>query len=335
MGKCSRVDIVNDLPGSIIESILTKLPARDAVRTSILSPKWRYHWTTMTQLTFDDQWVTRSEENAEKDLVNFIMRFLLRHDGPIHKFKLHTEHLKRLTELEQWLLFLLRKNLNELDLSIYRDRWIVKGQRFYTPPCIFSYQKLTKLKLFGFELKPPIGFQGFPCLKYLKLHGGTVAAETIENLITGCPLLEKFKFTNLFDPLALTLCAPNLKHLGLYSGFEDVYLKHTPVLVAIKIYFTWFWKGNIRIKDPVTYDCLKLIVLECLNFEEIKEVLYALHLILQSPNLQELRIVTSAPQYEYEKAADVDFWEKKCPADFTFKHLKIVEMSDLSKTNDT
>ena len=34
------------------------------------------------------------------------------------------------------------------------------------------------------------------------------------------------------------------------------------------------------------------------------------------------------------KNADIDIWERKCPADFTFKHLKTVKLSNIFTKND-
>ncbi|KAL8112807.1 hypothetical protein AgCh_020199 [Apium graveolens] len=277
MCKCSRKDNISDLPQSIIDSILTKLPRRDAVKTSFLSTKWRYQWTTMTQLIFDESCVIIPEdENTESDTVNFIMRFLLRHDGPIHKFLLSTSCLTTATDIEQWLLFVSKKEIKVLDLYVWRYDWWCKDQRFRIPTCVFPCQKLTKLKLSGYEVRPPIGFRGFPCLKHLDIYGGASSAEAVENLISGCPLLEKFKFSNLFEPLALTIRAPHLKHLSLSDAFKDIYLEHTPHLVSISI---------------------NLITTVRLGSDE---------------------------------DADLDFWEKECPADFTFKQLKVVGMSFVS-----
>ncbi|KAF5942780.1 hypothetical protein HYC85_020422 [Camellia sinensis] len=83
-------DLISDLPQSIIETILTKLPIRDAVRTFSLSSKWRYIWANLTQLVFDDNCATLCNDKGavEDSLAKFITRFLFLHDGPIHKFSL-------------------------------------------------------------------------------------------------------------------------------------------------------------------------------------------------------------------------------------------------------
>ena len=236
--KFSSKDIISDLPRSINDLILTKLPIRDAVRTSILSSKWRYQWRTMTELVFDDKSLClRDDKNvAEKEFVDFIMRFLMLHNAPIQKFKLSASYLKKSTDIYQWLLVISRKDIKELVLNIHGQEWKWDNPGLSIPRIIFTFQKLNRLMLSAFTVKPPVEFQGYPCLKYLELDGVTITLKVIENLISGCPLLEKFKFCNM-DRLALTIRAPNLKHLIVDGNFEDLYLEHTPLVVAISICF--------------------------------------------------------------------------------------------------
>lgn len=53
------------------------------------------------------------------------------------------------------------------------------------------------------------------------------------------------------------------------------------------------WRGDILMKVPVTYDYLKFIEIGNMDYNDMDEVLYVLHLLLQSPNLQELHISVS------------------------------------------
>ncbi|KAM3203578.1 hypothetical protein P3L10_031204 [Capsicum annuum] len=48
--RLSPSDVLSNLPDSLINDILTRLPLRDAVRTSILSKKWRYKWNGIQHL---------------------------------------------------------------------------------------------------------------------------------------------------------------------------------------------------------------------------------------------------------------------------------------------
>ncbi|KAM7484489.1 hypothetical protein LguiA_000498 [Lonicera macranthoides] len=363
MDNIMGLDLISDLPQSIIETILTKLPLRDAVRTSILSSRWRYKWATLTELVFDDKCVSLSQDRAlvENKLVNFVTRFLFLHDGPIHNFTLSTSYLQSSPDIDQWLLFLSRKDIKELVLDLGEGEW------FRAPSCIFSCQKLSRLELVRCELDPPPDFRGFLCLKYLNLQQVLVATDVVENLISSCPLLESLTLS-YFDSLALTVRAPNLKYLILEGEFKDICLENTPLLVAISvamymtddiaehfeqssscnfdkflggvpclerlighIYFTKYLSiGNDLAKIQIIYHHLKVIELYQVSFEDMKEILVVLCLIANSPNLQELQISGSSNTSAATEALDLDFWEEDCPSDCALKRLKTVKMADLS-----
>lgn len=223
-------DFISDLPQSIIENILTRLPIRDAVRTSILSTKWRYKWSTLTQLVFDENCVTPSNDRApvEKSLVKFITHALFLHQGPIHKFQLSTARLQCCPDIDQWLLFLSRNDIRELVLELGEGEW------FRVPSCLFNCKKLTRLELFRCEFDPPPTFTGFSYLRSLNLHQVLVAPEVIESLISSCPLLESLSLS-YFDSLDLNIRAPNLKYLCLEGEFKDICLENTPLLVAMSV----------------------------------------------------------------------------------------------------
>lgn len=227
MGESS--DFISDLPQSIIENILTRLSIRDAIRTSVLSSKWRYKWSTLTDLVFDEKCVAPANDRGvvENSLVRFITGVLLLHQGPIHKFQLSTSFLQCRPDIDQWLLFLSRNGIKELVLELGEGE-------FRVPSCLFNCLKLTRLELCHCEFDPPQYFKGFSSLKSLNLHQILVAPEVIESLISGCPLLE-FLSLSYFDSLVLSISAPNLMHLYLDGEFKDIFLENTPKLIAISV----------------------------------------------------------------------------------------------------
>ncbi|KAL7170808.1 hypothetical protein ACSBR2_035642 [Camellia fascicularis] len=320
-------DLISDLPQSIIETILTKLPIRDAVRTCRLSSKWRYKWANLTQLVFDDKCATLCNDKGavEDSLAKFITRFLFLHDGPIHKFSLSSAYLQSSPDIDQWLLFLSRNDIKELILELGEGEW------FRALSCLFSCRKLTR----------------FLCLKYLNLQQVLIAPKVVESLISSCPLLESLTLS-YFDSLALTICAPNLKYLCLEGEFKDISLKYTPLLLAISVAmymtddiaehfeqssscnFDKFLSSNNLGKLPVAYNHLKVIELYQVSFEDMKEILVVLRLIVNSPCLQELQISGSSNTSTATEAPDLDFWEKECPSDCTFSLLETVKMTDMS-----
>ncbi|KAJ0823182.1 putative F-box domain, leucine-rich repeat domain superfamily, F-box-like domain superfamily [Helianthus annuus] len=53
--KASKTeDVISSMPEDVVTHILDRLPVQDAVKTSILSRNWRFKWTMLSQLVFDD-----------------------------------------------------------------------------------------------------------------------------------------------------------------------------------------------------------------------------------------------------------------------------------------
>ncbi|KAL1829862.1 hypothetical protein DCAR_0209248 [Daucus carota subsp. sativus] len=334
-GFSENRDIISDLPQSLIGDILTKLPIRDAVRTSILSSRWRYQWTNMTELVFNSKCVNRPY-TLDK-LVNCMMPCLLLHDGHIHKFKLCIPPMGNSPGIDQCLLFLSRRGIKELDLRV--DIEVLgppaPGERQLVHTAIFSCQQLTRLTLCGLVVQPPPNCRGFPCLKHLSLDLCTVTLEVIENLISGSPFLESFEIDYNDDQLALTVNAPNLKHLTMAGTFRDVYLEHTPLLVVVSVNFiSQAWEGDVFMKLPTTYNDLKFIKAMGVNFQEMNEASLFHHLILHAPNLEKLQISAVPIGYPQGNAADLDVWDEEGLADFKFRNLKSVKMWDVSNEYD-
>lgn len=363
MDNASAPDLLSDLPLSIIEGILTLLPIRDAIRTSVLSTKWRYRWARVPQLVFDDKCVKFSQDKTivETRLIKFITHALLLHNGPIHKFKARSLVLQGCADIDQWILFLSRNDVRELSLELGEGEW------FRVPSCLFSCKKLTHLELSRCELDPPPGFKGFWCLKTLNLQQVLVAPEAIESLISSCPLLENLTLL-YYDGLDLNINAPNLKFLCLEGEFKELCLEDTPLLQVMSItlymntdeiqehfeqssgcnfvkflggvphlerlighvYFTKYLSIGIdQWQPPLMYSHLKIIELYQVSFEDVKEILVVLRLIINSPNLQELHISGSQNTMVALETPNSYFWETACPSDCTFKRLKTVTMTDM------
>ncbi|KAF3613592.1 putative F-box/FBD/LRR-repeat protein-like [Capsicum annuum] len=84
----SPLDVLSNLPAHVLDDILICLPLRDAVRTSILSNKWRFNWCRPPALMLDQTLWDTTNENINfvtrfTDIIYHIMAF---HVGPITKF---------------------------------------------------------------------------------------------------------------------------------------------------------------------------------------------------------------------------------------------------------
>ncbi|XP_058724944.1 F-box/FBD/LRR-repeat protein At1g13570-like isoform X1 [Vicia villosa] len=215
-------DMISNLPGHVTDQILSCLSIREAVRTSVLSKIWKNKWYTLPNLVFDRHSV------SESMLLKTVDHVLLVHSGPIKMFKFANDcpGLSEIFEIDmdRWILHLTRRSIKELVLEV----WITK-ERYKLPWCLFTCQSLHHLKLKWCLLKPPKTFEGFRNLKSLELEGVRVAPDDFENLISGCPLLEKLKLIVL-DRDGITqinIHAPNLKVFKIYGRFDGISLDNT------------------------------------------------------------------------------------------------------------
>lgn len=336
-------DRISSLPGHIIDQILSILPIKEAVRTSILSTKWRYKWATLPNLVFDSQCISDTSEDLlviKSKLSRIIDHVLLLHSGPIKKFKLSHRELIGVTDIDRWTLHLTRRPVKEFVLEIW------KGQRYKIPSCLFSCQGLHHLELFNCWLIPPSTFQGFRNLKSLDLQHVTLSQDSFENLISTCPLLERLTLMNFDGFNYLNIHAPNLQFFDIGGKFEDISFKNTSQLAVVSIglyvnfessqgrlhgrtsnlveflihlpriqrleiqsyFLKYLALGAVPVKLPTP--CIDLSYLSIrINFNDSKEILAALCLFRSSPNLRELEILARPEEQPLPLAHHADCWD--------------------------
>ncbi|XP_059439460.1 F-box/LRR-repeat protein At3g58900-like isoform X2 [Corylus avellana] len=151
---------LSDLPEEILRHILSFLPTKHAVRTSVLSKRWEYLWASIPNLDFKRSLPTYFNGPIEKYkskrrlLMNFVERVLcLRDSYAIKRFTLPCDVLGDAARVNTWISAVVRHNVQEL--NIYLDKF--KGE-FSLPYCLFTYEYLTQHL-----------FSGLPVLKKLSL----------------------------------------------------------------------------------------------------------------------------------------------------------------------
>ncbi|XP_062025373.1 F-box/FBD/LRR-repeat protein At1g13570-like isoform X2 [Rosa rugosa] len=221
-------DNLSDLPSDVTEKILSFLPMKEAVRTSILSSKWRYKWAMLPDLVFDELGFPGVLYKHDK-LVKMVDHVLFLHIGPINKVKLSHKGLNGTADIDRWILHLSRNSMKEFTFEFW------KKPEYKMPSCLFSCQDLVHLDLSNCLLKPPRTFKGFKSLKKLQIESVTLTQDEFENLIVCCPLLKYLTMIDCRGFTKLKIDAPNLRILGLNCAFEDLNLQHTLKLTIICI----------------------------------------------------------------------------------------------------
>ncbi|KAB2636065.1 F-box/FBD/LRR-repeat protein, partial [Pyrus ussuriensis x Pyrus communis] len=218
------LDRISNLPSDVIGQILSSLPIKEAVKTSVLSSKWRFNSAMIPHLVFD--YFSTSDRTFIESIVDQV---LVLHVGSIHTFRLSHPDIVATSAIDHWIRHLSRNAIKELVLEI------LEGDTYKIPSCLFSYQYLVHLELYNCLLKPPSTFKGFGRLKVLCLDLVTVAQDVLDNLIVCCPLLERLTLTKCDGFNILKIDAPSLKFFEFDGSLEHVSIMNTLNLAEVCI----------------------------------------------------------------------------------------------------
>ena len=197
--NATKVDKISTLPDSLLSHILSFLPARHAVATSILSKRWRSVWTSIPNLDFDN------------DLKHFhvIYRVLLQTEpNSIKSFRISCRDLSfDPSDVTSWVSTAMRRKVQKLHLSL------IPKETFKLPRSFYSCETIVELKLVGnFNLNVPTPVY-LPSLKKLSLIRVIYAKDAFDMLVCGCPVLEDLSVQTECDiawktcPVALKNCS--------------------------------------------------------------------------------------------------------------------------------
>lgn len=190
-------DMMSELPEAVLLHILSLLPTKDAVRTSILATKWKYLWTHLSVFDFQvscNPDVSKPEQESENCLIDWVDK-LLHTSNHVERLCVQVQNAdidgdKANSLLSSALMHKL------LDLKLSLDQTFA---RFVLPNNFSASQSLNKLCLeFGFTLYIPDGIR-FPNLKTLYLsHLSFENEKSAQRLLSGCPVLQELTLYKFF-----------------------------------------------------------------------------------------------------------------------------------------
>ncbi|XP_078153437.1 F-box/FBD/LRR-repeat protein At1g13570-like isoform X2 [Carex rostrata] len=218
-------DYISNMPPNVKEEVFIKLPIKEAVRTSILSTKWKYAWMSIPNLVF-------TEDCAQSELIRLVDQVLLVHHGPILQFKIISKHACN-EAIGRWMLILSRNGIKNLHIKLGPS----SNNRCMISSSFFSCLALEQVHIVCGNIYVPPSFLGFKFLRTLRLFDQfDVAGIVIAKLISSCPLLEILELSDICitdDPFDIH--APNLRWLSITGDFVGLCLE-TPKLLFAKIY---------------------------------------------------------------------------------------------------
>ncbi|OQU84407.1 hypothetical protein SORBI_3004G046700 [Sorghum bicolor] len=239
--KRSRLEL-SDLPMEILHSIVSRLPIREAVRTSILSKHWKRVWCCRAKLKFTFRSLVYKKRSgiprfsiSEQVFIQMVDAILKQHSGiGVEKMKVlfsplnndHAEHIDR------WVQFAVASKTKQLTFDF--EAQIPKKESYSFPFQIFNAANgshLQSLKLGSVSLQYPSNIKFLLNLKKLELVDVNIDNDNLELMLSACNVLEFFGIsgckilTSLHIPrhskhlkgLKVSLC-PLLQVIELNSG---------------------------------------------------------------------------------------------------------------------
>ncbi|KAH7675535.1 RNI-like protein, partial [Dioscorea alata] len=231
-GNQNDAERFSHLPDELCISILSKLTALDAVRTSILSKRWKDLWMSATSLKFDYRQFPNSMDKNSK-FIELICQWDTTFCLQLWDFKEEIPNIRR------WISFTLRRFVQELELFIHRNTL----NRL--PDELFTRESLTVLSLTMLDnvlelpssitlpnvRTPHLGlmaFQSCPKLEYLGMSSCSMYGMEILNICSS--ELQNLSLSNCrhFSSCETNISAPKLQsfrhhcHIGHIFSLENL-----------------------------------------------------------------------------------------------------------------
>ncbi|KAL5725684.1 hypothetical protein ACHQM5_008801 [Ranunculus cassubicifolius] len=196
------VDRISSLTNGVLQHILGFLPTHCAVHTCVLAKRWKYIWTGIPVLNFDEVEMCDNKLYKDINFVTFVEKALGFHDRTSldkFRFKLamasdEDERAAESDRVEALLSQVLRRKIQNLNVDL--------NYVFFTfptfPSSLYDCKSLTRLKLLAcncpLEFPPSICF---PNLKYMKLRFVEISCmKGVECVSLNCPALEEARFVD-------------------------------------------------------------------------------------------------------------------------------------------
>ncbi|KAG8378970.1 hypothetical protein BUALT_Bualt07G0039800 [Buddleja alternifolia] len=247
---------IDRLPNELLISIISRLPLKEAGRTSVLARRWRNIWTSNPVLNFDASQVLcklKDQEKIQDETIRFVKwvnRVTVFHSlATIDEFRIlfdldssHAHHI------DTWIIFAFSKRVKRLELHLLLSCCVDGRNKRYNLPNMWD--PIERLRI------SPNGISSCKLLEKLCLTGVNVTGEVLEFFISNCPFLEELcvkdsdslqslrasstrlrdlKILNCKGFRMLDICSPSLVSFTFYGETIPMALKNVSSLITISL----------------------------------------------------------------------------------------------------
>ncbi|CAN8325996.1 unnamed protein product [Cochlearia groenlandica] len=322
------MDKISQLSDDLLLRILSFVPTKDVVGTSLLSKRWRFLWKLMPILEYDDS----NHIGDYKIFSQFVYRSLLSNKAPVlDKFELSVGSECPCVDIGLWIDNTVSRRVRDLEIEIRS----IKEEFVSMPSSLYNSDTLVALRLIDFVLLNAPLSVCLPSLKILSLECVNYKDDgTLPRLLSGCPNLEDLLVERCEGDTTMNsiIVVPSLQILTLIdtcSGKCDRNVIDAPSLKYITITDNVVYnsrqienmpkldEANVEISHGVTHEFLRALTSArrlslCLSLSEVMNPcgmifnqlvhldLYTIdegwwdllaRMLQDSPNLQTLKLI--------------------------------------------
>ncbi|KAH0470047.1 hypothetical protein IEQ34_001605 [Dendrobium chrysotoxum] len=214
-------DRISCLPESVLQSILTMMPLKSAIRTDVLSKKWRNLWkyslSTATELDFGQDLVNNL---SAIEFVETVNRYLSLHVcKKLERFHVFFSPFDLFaSDIQRWISYAIGKGVRYLDIDLSQGFKYKKfgefthgRSPFELPSSLFDCDSLIDLSLCCCNFNTPLNLSHFGGLQSLSLSHSNISEEMLQSFLTVCSLLESLSLRSCQQLGAISIMVPNLK----------------------------------------------------------------------------------------------------------------------------
>jgi len=263
-------DMISSLPDTLLFIIISLIPFKEAVRTSILSKRWLHLWKNTTNIEFNEHFFVGSEFQRW-DFLHFIKLCIENHqEYPIvEKLSLtlaDPDHVTSSVIIERCVDFAIQQGVKDLDLDFSSPYWteedIEEPEAFFELRTnVHENKTLKSLKLFSCSF-PQNELMKFHALKEISLGWMELKNNAIKTLLSNCKMIEILNIKKCWtwnrldcvgvDELRLKrlivdscffmeggflINAPNLTYFKFYGNIMYFYIEYSSHLEEVDLYF--------------------------------------------------------------------------------------------------
>ncbi|KAJ4718644.1 F-box family protein [Melia azedarach] len=285
--RIDKVDRISSLPESLLQHIMSYLPFKQVVQTSLVSNEWRQAWLTFPVLEFDefnlpDEFNSPRVEKVMQIRPYWKQILQIRHTNMVGVREMTLKTFSRTGDSEladRCVFYAIENNVKELVLQIEQIQfaWLNNQTQWYNlPPVVLCSKSIEVLKLEGCKLELPRSDLKLS-LRKLYLYNVYADDQVINNVLLGCGLLEELE-------VAQCQGFKSLKLLGL-AKLRDIRLQNRGVLKQLEI-DTLNGNSALSICGVMPY---KFDVCAALNLSEAHLGFYSYkirHIFMDSQNIE-------------------------------------------------